>query len=466
MRHVSVPPPGLVGTAMLLALLAQAAQAQQDSTAPTLEERVAELDQRIRVLDRLRELQADSLATARRSQVAVSAGQSGFSIRSADGAYQLRIRGYFHADARTYFGDEAKTLTTDFLIRRARPVIEATVARYYSLRIMPDFGGSAPTVFDAYFEAQWVPQFGVRAGKFKPPVGLERLQSATDMKFVERGFPTNLVPNRDVGLQVQGALGLGVLEYQAGIFAGTPDLGSGNGDVADGKELAARLFLVPFAKSAGKGPVDLGIGIAATTSDEEGSTAATSLPSYRSPAQATAFRYRSSSATPVTGTVFADGRRTRIAPQAYLNRGPFGLLAEYTVVRQSVARDTGVSRTNDRLSHRAWQVSGSWFLTGETNSFKTVTPKQGFDPKGPGRGAFELVARYGQIEFDEDAFPRYADPTASVEKAKAWAVGVNWHFTRNVKFGINYEQTSFEGGAASGDRPGEKVVFTRFQTAF
>ena len=38
------------------------------------------------------------------------------------------------------------------------------------------------------------------AGKFKVPVGLERLESATDIRFIERGFPTSLVPNRDLGV--------------------------------------------------------------------------------------------------------------------------------------------------------------------------------------------------------------------------------------------------------------------------
>ena len=43
-----------------------------------------------------------------------------------------------------------------------------------------------------------------RFGKFKPPVGLERLVSDSDMLFVERALPTDLVPNRDVGVQVYG----------------------------------------------------------------------------------------------------------------------------------------------------------------------------------------------------------------------------------------------------------------------
>jgi hypothetical protein len=43
---------------------------------------------------------------------------------------------------------------------------------------------------------------------------------------------------------------------------------------------------------------------------------------------------------------------------------------------------------------------------------------------------------------------------------------VNWHFTRAVKVGVNYERTTFTAGAASGDREPENAVIGRFQTSF
>ena len=452
--------------AALLLAAALPAAAQQDSALAQLQERIDELDQRVRVLDRLRELQAESLATAARTRVGVTAGPGGFSLRSADGAYQLRLRGYFQTDARVFFGDDAKVLTNDLLIRRVRPILEATVAKYYAFRVMPDFAGTATTLFDAYFEAQWKPSFGIRAGKFKTPIGLERLQSATDIKFLERGLPTNLVPTRDVGIQLQGSLGRGIAEYQAGIFNGAFDLGNNNADVSDRKELVGRLFLTPFARQGPRAPVDLGIGLAVSTTKEEGTSAATGLPGYREPGQQVVFRYRTSSANPVTGTVLADGTHSRVAPQAYLNKGPLGLIAEYVVSKQAVARDTGVSRTDEHLSHSAWQVTGGYFLTGEANSFRSITPKKNFDPLHGGWGALEVVARYGALTIDKDAFPRYADSTTSIRKENEWGLGVNWYFTRQVRVAVNYEVTTFKGGAATGDRPDEKFLGVRFQTAF
>jgi phosphate-selective porin OprO/OprP len=223
-------------------------------------------------------------------------------------------------------------------------------------------------------------------------------------------------------------------------------------------------------KQGAKAAFDIGIGVGASTGKEESPSpfSTTGLPGYRSPGQQTIFRYRTSSTTPLTGTVYADGDRRRIVPQGYINYGPFGLQGEYAISKQAVSRDTGSTKTSVTLEHKAWQVAGSFFLTGEKNSFKSVTPKTTFDPAAHTWGAIELAARYGEIDFDDAAFTgnRYADSTTSVTKAKAWAVGINWHVARNVKITLNYEKTKFNGGAATGDRRDETFIVTRFQTSF
>ena len=64
----------------------------------TLEERVDELDQQVRILQRLRELAAESLATAAKDrQSATANAKDGFSLKSAVGKYTLKIRGYAQA---------------------------------------------------------------------------------------------------------------------------------------------------------------------------------------------------------------------------------------------------------------------------------------------------------------------------------------------------------------------------------
>jgi phosphate-selective porin OprO/OprP len=160
--------------------------------------------------------------------------------------------------------------------------------------------------------------------------------------------------------------------------------------------------------------------------------------------------------------VFANGKRVRLSPQGYYYTGPLGLLGEYVVSRNEVTR----ADVTAELEHTAWQAVGSFFLTGEKNSFRSPAPKRPFDLKEGGFGAIELIARYGVLDFDQASFPTFASLTSSVQQEKAWAVGVNWHFTRAVKVGVNYERTTFSGGAATGDRQPENAVIGRFQTSF
>jgi phosphate-selective porin OprO/OprP len=152
-----------------------------------------------------------------------------------------------------------------------------------------------------------------------------------------------------------------------------------------------------------------------------------------------------------------------LAPQAFYYYGPLGLFGEYTRSSQVVAGPTG----HLRVDHQAWQAVGSFFVTGEEASYGTVTPRHQLDPKGGTIGAVELVARYGEVLIDDDAFAaQLADPAKSARKARAWGVGLNWHLARNVKLMADYERTNFDGGAKSGERPHEIVVLTRLQVAY
>jgi phosphate-selective porin OprO/OprP len=424
--------------------------AQQDTAVardsqPSVAEQLEQLDQKVRVLARLLKLKQDSAAAAAKQQPRVVAGKEGFVIRSADGAFQLKLRGYGQADGRFFPSEAPATLgTSTFFLRRARLITDVTLWKYFALRLAPDFGQGRVVLFDAYLDFRPVEQFGLRAGKAKPPTGLERTQSATDIRFVERGLPTNLVPNRDVGLQIFGDLAGGHLSYAVGVFNGVADLGNGDGDVTNDKDFSARMF----ATVGG-----LGFGIAAGTGTEHGSVAAPALPSYVTTGQQTMFRYRDSTV--------ANGRRLRIAPQAYWYAGPVGILGEYVVSGQDVTRTT----SSIRVTNRAWQVAASWFVTGEKAAFTTVAPRRPFDPKKNSWGALEIGARYGELQPDEDAFPTFAVVTNSVTRAKAWGAGITWHPVPGARFAVNYEQTHFTAGATSGDRTPERFLVIRIQQA-
>jgi phosphate-selective porin OprO/OprP len=464
--HTAVLIAGLSAAGFARASAAQGLP-QADTTAPSLEGRVEQLEQRVRLLQQLREVELDSAIAAAKARPSLVAGTDGFTVMSRDSAFQLKFRGYVQADGRWSEGNSSAPASSTILVRRARPILEGTLYKYFDFRFMPDFAGASVRLYDAYSDLRFSPAFVVRAGKFIPPVGLEQIQSATDLRFAERGLPTDLVPNRDLGVQFQGDLFSSKLSYSIGIFDGVPDLANLDGDTQNSKDGIARIFFTPFARPGATPTIDLGFGISGSSGHELGTVAAPQLANYTSPGQVTIFKFRSDGAT-AANTVIADGLRARVSPQGYLNVGPFGSIFEFVRSAQQVRRNT----ITGNIQNDAWQLSGSWFLTGDRNSFKTVTPKKSFDPSAHTWGAFEVTARYGELSFDPAPFgttsaASFADPTNSVRHAAAFGTGVNWYLSRGVKIDASYERTTFQGGAAGGaDRKPETLVVTRVQTSF
>jgi phosphate-selective porin OprO/OprP len=386
----------------------------------------------------------------------VAGYKSGFTLQSETGDFVLRLTGYLQADGRFALGDDAGLVTNQFVGRRLRPIVQGTVARYFDFYLVPDFGSGTAVVQDGYIDVRFTPKLRFRAGKAKTPFGLERLQSAQSIAFVERALPNNLVPNRDVGLQVHGELIKGAFGYQLAVLNGVPDGGSADGDTNDAKDLAGRVFLQPW-RTKGASPLrGLAFGMAGTTGKASGA-----LRGYSSVSQVTVFSYAS--------TVTANGGRKRWSPQASFSLGPVGVLAEYVEVRHHVQKvETGKPTTTAELKNSAWNVTGSVLLTGEEASYGSVKPKNFFVPSAGKGGALQLVARLNRFEVDDATFSgEFADAARSVRQAHAWAVGLNWIWNSNLKYLLDYEQTRFKGGGAGGaDRPTEKSVQTRLQLSF
>jgi len=500
---------------------------------------VQELSQQVKVLARKGEINEEAAAASKKETPVVKASSSGFSFGSADGKNEIKFRGLIQADHRSFSegandvrartNDRAGTLNADgfndaedtSLLRRVRPTIEGKVAGKYGFRFTPEFAGGSASVVDAYVDANLSPAFNIRAGKFKSSVGLERLQGGGDIKFIERSYVTNaILPNRDLGISVYGDILDKKLNYNVGIVNGVADGGNiSTGTEYNGeREYTGRVFTTPFIDSD-SALAGLGFGIGGTWTDFRGeknlnftdtsSADATrnGLPSYVTEGQQTFFRYGSG--------VVADGERIRWSPQASYYYGPFGVIAEYARVSQEVSKASGGSAagggaggntiitadSNRKLKHDAWDIGASYLLTGEDASFKGVKPKNDFDLDKGGWGAWELVARYSEINLDSDTFKdangaykrdandssfsntnsAYSDLSKSAKSAKTWTAGVNWYLNTNAKISLNYAQTSFDGGAGGGngtassinasgsnvkDRPDEKALLARFQVAF
>lgn len=432
------------------------AHADDKADIERLKAQIQELDQKLRILDRKQEIATEEATAKQKSAPVINASDKGFGFKSADSQFEYKLRGLVQLDYRDFGGTAFPTAIDGFTARRIRPTFEGTVFGKYGFRFTPEFGENKAAVVDAYLDVRHDPAFQIRLGKFKPFVGLERLQSGADIKFIERSYVSNnILPNRDLGVSVYGDLLDKRLNYAVGAFNGSVDGGENTTtqDLNNGKEFTARLFATPFIQSDGalRG---LGFGLAATQGSWTGNSSASGLPSYKTPGQANNFF------TYKTNT-YANGSHTRLSPQAHYYNGPFGLIWEYAQVAQPLVNGSDKAS----VTNGAWQLAASWLLTGEDASFKGVKPYSPFKagPDG-GWGAVELLARYQENTIDS-ALPAAFRPTTSYAlKARSTAVGVNWYLNESSRFALNYELTNLSGGTLDGKT--EQFLVARYQLAF
>ncbi len=417
------------------------------------------LEQDVAVLKRLQEIKKEEDANKAKSTISVTANEKeGFQIKTADNSFKLRVRGLIQADGRVFNENDKKSgNVSNFLIRRGRIIFEGTVASFFDYYIMPDFGNGTSQLTDAFLEYKYFPYAKFKAGKFKAPLGLERLQSDAVANFIELGPTGNVTPNRDIGFQLSGDLFKGSLSYAAGIFNGSVDGGSTDADINSDKDFIGRIFAHPFKNTEISFLQGLGVGIAGSFGHREGNV----LPTYRSTGQNSIFTYGKDT--------LADGSNTRISPQLYYYFKPFGLIAEYVTSEQEWSRVDTVTTTtrHDSFKNSAWQLSTIFVLTGEEASYGGVKPKKPFSIENGDWGAFALTARYGVLDIDDATFTEgYASATSAVTKATNLGAGVSWFLNNNVRVNLNYERTNFDKGATIGDRKTENVLLFRFQVAY
>lgn len=445
----------------------------------------AQLEERIRLLERTLELSAEEAAAAKKEAPVVTAGDKGFGFKSANGQYEIKFSALAQIDGR-YFIDDAGAFKDGFIARRLRPTIQGSLGKLVSFRFTPEFagqngvgdGGAYSSIVDAYFDLKFSPYASLRIGKQKGPLGLERLQSGGNIELIERGLPTELVTNRDLGFSLYGEAFKSTLSYTFGIFNGTAD-GRDVSLADDGqKEFEGRIFFEPFKNDYGffRG---LGVGIAGSTDVETGSDNNV-LSRYRTPGQNQFFSYSpATAAVPASGSTqavaattaaAASGVHYRYVPQAYFYKGNIGVLAEYVVSAQNLVR----ANNFQEVRNDAYSVEASYVLTGEDASYRGIKPGHPYTVGGEGWGALEVVLRYGSLDIDNNAFigtadTRLASIQTNASKANAIGVGANWVLTQNAKITVDYNQTNFDGGAlpaAGGDRRTEKALFSRLTVQY
>jgi len=377
--------------------------------------------------------------------------QDGFFVQTANGDYRLLFGFVGQTDGRFVVDDPLHAVTNTFTLRKFRPTWTGRIARYFDFKLMPDMGNGTVVVQDAYLDIRFSPKFRIRTGKDKTPVGLELLQGDPFVLFPERALASSLVPNRDIGVQVQGDVLSNHLFYAGGVFNGVPDGTSSTTEVDanNGKDVTGRVVLTPWRTTTTPLPKLNGLGFAlgGSTGHQLGA-----LPTFRTSVLQPYFSYQGAS---------ADGTRRRVSPSVFYYYKSFGGFGEYMRSSQWVSK-TGVRRY---ITNNAFEVTGSFVLTGEAAGDRGVRPKNNFDPAAGHWGALQLLARFTQLEVDRQAFDAgFAAPGASRE-AQSFTLAANWYPNPYIKFYGTFERTMFDSNSEGARHPENAILF-RTQLGF
>jgi phosphate-selective porin OprO/OprP len=496
----------------------------------TISPEVAKLKTKVNTLERKLEVQEEVNTAAFKKLPVFDGGENGFKITSSDKKHQLRIGSAIQTDYRNFLGDNPpawipnSTAATGWyggvgpdsiFLRQARIILEGYVFNDIYFKLMPDFAQTSNTsnlIPDAFVDFAYEKRASLLVGKYKPSIGLERLQGDVNTVFLERAFPTNLAPNRDMGIQLHGAFAkpgyssekvAGAIDskntftYQVGITNGTGDSGNiamngalpnSSTQFANNKEFDGRIFAQPFQHSGYGWLEGFGIGVSGSFSNPDH----LALSAQRTPLGQSQFidytSLNASTAGSSQRTITSNGNANRIYPQAFWYSGPFGLMGEYVRSTQTLnasgsttAGRYGSSSNNISQTNTASQLQLSYVVTGEDNQFEGVKPIRNFDPAKGTWGALQLAARWSELNVDNDSF-QLLNPIKTASKATALTVGANWFLNKYSLIRFDYENVFFTGGAGTStttgsgvnarttyniaDRPSEQVLSTRFQLAF
>ena len=431
---------------------------------------------RLSVVERNQEIAAEEAAKKATTAPNISFNDKGFVIKSADNQHALRLGGTLQLDDRQYV-NQANDANNQFIVRRARVYASGTLWKYIDFRFMPDFGlvdaqnlRNTAIIADAWLNFKAIPEVQVQVGKYKPPLGLEMLQSDQNTVFMERSATTQLQPSRALGVQVHGLLFDDELSYAVGVFSESPNNYTQTVDTTLGYGIAARLFARPFVNDADE-LSGLGFGVAGSYANDfdpsaSGNNAISNgLNSYASDTGVTFFNWQSG-----TGSPTRDGAIYRIIPQGFYYYGPFGIQAEYILQSQGVEL-VGAGATNPQIRDTSWgwQTTLSYNLTGEDNSFDSLTPKNNFDffqtDDPDAVGLWQIAFRADQLQLDEDLFQRLPGSTTTTTLVNgntsnnartnargfnSYSLGFNWYLNPNIRAYANFVYTQWYYSANGG----------------
>ena len=341
---------------------------------------------------------------------------SGLNITSGDGDFEVEIGGRLHLDYTDHDYDSrmGQRPISGTQVRRGRIEINGSFGENWGFASEFDFAQNQTELKDIKlgYEADSGATYYVCHQK--QPYSLSLEMSSNDIPFVERSVDNYLVSaftDRAIGARYENSGDNWF--FSGGVFGDAIKSGTTTGD--EGWGASARMIYSPIIND----DTVVHLGIRGSYREIDLAT-----PSVRLRDKTTDF----SELSIVNTGVLADAESaTLFGPEIGASFGPLWLFAEHTSAQISRVANSG-------LDFSGWHAAAAWSLTGESRSsryridageFKSLRPNNDFDLSNGTWGAFELSARYAEIDL--------TDGNIVGGEEDALSVGLNWYPNRNLR---------------------------------
>ena len=357
------------------------------------------------------------------------------SPRMVEGDFSWQPFGRIHLDY-AVFDDDAADHPNGAEFRRARLGMKGDIGKDLEYKFEVDLANEAVNFKEVYLGYTGFEHTDIRVGSFKPPLGLEELTSSNYITFIERSAPTSAFSTSEI-------IGIGAFSggnnwtFSAGAF--NDDAGTGSSD-DEAWYLAGRGTFAPV--NTDEATVHLGLSAGLRKPDQ-----ANDRFDFDARAENALQTLDSVSAN----FVDADSAALYGFEAAYVY-GPWSVQGEYFMTE--VDRETGLSD----LSFDGAYVQASWILTGERRPYESgkatfgrVVPDRPFDPQAGHWGAWEIAARYSELDV--------SDGTVLGGEMENYTFGVNWYLQKHMRLMMNYIAVDTDANAVTPDDDPQILLF-------
>lgn len=400
----------------------------------------------------------------------VTMDKRGLSAVSADKNFAMNIGGRLHMDATAsnnddFIKDGTHVENNDGTeIRRARIRVAGTFFKDWNFVGDYDFADNNVAVKDLFLSYKGFDIGTITVGQQKQSFSHEVWASSNDMMFTERSSMSALtfpVIDRAIGLRfdTHGK------NWSAAVggFGDTINANSNKSNADEGWGIAGRATYNPYLRK--NKLIHLGVAGAYRQPNDNGDI-------MDKTDKGLEFSYET---THMSNLKLVDAGIENIDHVALFGAeaagmwGPFSVESEYTrawVQRNEASGDPALAD----LSFDGWYVQAGYTLTGESRTYQSrdgrfvrLKPAQDFSLANGGWGAWEVAARYGAVDLNDQDILGGSQSDITL--------ALNWYVNENVRFMADWTRflsvSDSEVTRTDGSQPEDLDVFTlRSQWAF